>query len=253
MEGRTSGKRLGMTPNGSKVTVLTWLKNEEHIIPFFLRHYAFADEIIVWDNGSTDSSREILERHPKVTVHNWDTGGELRDDQLIEMKNFEYRKTGPGWKIIVDIDEFIWHPDILNLFDLSDQKGITLLQTEGFDMVSRNVPTDDGHTLLTDIIQEGRPNPMYSKCCVLREDCLLELNCGGHSPKSVAGRVVVSDNKYLKLLHYRYLSLELVMEKARRINMSDFNRKYQVALSQSSPEEMRKRWEEAWKGKIQVL
>ena len=242
-----------MTPKGSKVTVLTWLKDEEHIIPFFLRHYAFADEIIVWDNGSRDMSRELLEANPKVTVHDWDTGGELRDDQLIKMKNEEYLKTGPGWKIIVDIDEFIWHPDILNLFDYCDSRGVTLIQSEGYDMVSEHVPVDDGVSLLTDIVKYGRPNFMYSKVCVYKDGCVVVLNHGGHSVKTLGGNVMASDRAYLKLLHYRYLSRVLVMEKARRIKLSDFNRKAQVALLQSSPYEMSRRWEEAWNGKIRVL
>jgi len=242
-----------MTPRGAKITVLTWLKDEEHIIPFFLRHYAFADRIIAWDNGSTDRSREMLAANPRVEIRDWDTGGLLRDDQLLQMKNEEYRKTGPGWNFIVDIDEFVWHPFILPFLDECDARGITLPQTQGFDMVSLQMPADDGVTPLTDLVKEGRPNPMYNKISVLRDTCHILYWYGAHRIHSMSGRVIVSDQAYLKLLHYRYLSCDLVIEKAKRIRLSPQNIQLQVGLFQASPEAQRGRWEETWAGKITVL
>lgn len=242
-----------MTPKGSKITVLTWFKNEEHILPFFLRHYRFADQIIAWDNQSTDSSRAIMAADPRVTVNEWDSGGELRDDQLIRMKNEEYLKTGPGWNIIVDADEFVYHPEILTVFDLFDEKGITLATTMGFDMISIQLPADDGVSLLTDLVKEGCRTYMYDKPCVIRESCRVTYNYGAHTAARFEGRTVTTDKPYLKLLHYRFLSLALVMEKARRIKLSDQNRKIQVGGQQSSPEQMRRRWEETWKRRIRVF
>ena len=242
-----------MTHTGSKVTVLTWLKNEEHILPFFLRHYAFADEIIAWDNGSTDSSRRMLEANPKVSIRDWDSGGELRDDQLLQMKNEEYHHTGPGWKFIVDIDEFIWHENILMLLSMADSMGMTLLQTEGFDMVSMDLPIDDGVTPLTQIVKMGRPNPWYNKLCVVKHCCHIEYMPGAHTPRSLSGKVIVSDQPYLKLLHYRYLSRQFVMEKAKRIVLSEYNRNAQVGITQASPLAMERKWNATWHHRIQVL
>lgn len=242
-----------MTPRGTRITVLTWMKDEEHILPFFLRHYDFADRIIVWDNGSKDRSREMLEANPKVEIRTWDSGGELRDDQLRQMKNEEYRKTGPGWNFVVDVDEFVWSPNIKGFLDLCDIHGITLPQTQGFDMVSRQLPVDDGKSSLMDLVKEGRPNPMYNKFCVLRDTCQVTYWYGAHWMVDGKGRLVVSSEKKLKLLHFRYLSKELVMEKARRIVLSDENRKMQVGLENASPEKMGIKWEQTWAERLQVL
>ena len=95
-----------------KITVLSWMRNEEDIVPFFLRHYHFADEIIVWDNESTDRTKDILAKDKRVDIREWKTGGEMRDLELTKMKSEEYRKTGEGWKFIVDADEFAWHPNM---------------------------------------------------------------------------------------------------------------------------------------------
>jgi hypothetical protein len=242
-----------MTSSGAKVTVLTWIKNEEHIIPFFLRHYSFADRIIVWDNGSSDMSREMLEANPKVEVHDWDTNGELRDDELLRMKNDEYRKTGEGWNFIVDVDEFVWHPNILGFLKSCDDRGITMPGTVGYDMVSICLPVDDGHSILPDVVRQGRRNPAYDKCCVVRDNCHIAYKPGAHSASAVGGRIVGTDKPYLKLLHYRYLSKELVMEKARRINLSEYNRRCQVGIPQADPKMMAFRWDEAWRERVDVF
>ena len=242
-----------MTPAGAKITVLTWVKDEEHILPFFLRHYSFADKIIVFDNGSRDRSREILNADPRVEVKDWDSGGELRDDQLIQMKNEEYRKTGKGWSFIVDADEFVYHEEILRFLDWCDTTHVSLPLVEGFDMVSRTIPMDDGRSKLVDLVKDGRPNAMYNKLCVVRDTCLITYTHGAHSPKTLGGWVMSTEVPHLKLLHYRYLSMELVMEKASRINLSKQNREIQVGIAQADPMAMRLKWEEAWKGKTRVL
>jgi len=242
-----------MTPKGAKITVLTWLKDEEHIIPFFLRHYGFADRIIAWDNGSTDRSHEMLKANSKVEIRNWDSGGELRDDQLRQMKSEEYRNTGPGWNFIVDIDEFVWHPNILQFLDECDVRGITLPQTQGFDMVSCKLLVEDGKSSLMDLVKEGRPNPMYDKFCVVRDSCHINYWYGAHRVVDGKGHVIVSEQKMLKLLHFRFLSKELVMQKAARIKLSDSNRKLQVGIENASPGIMAARWEEIWANRVQVL
>ena len=242
-----------MTPNGSKITVLTFLKDEEHILPFFLRHYSFADRIIAFDNGSRDRSLDILSADRRVEIRNWDSGGELRDDQLIQLKSEEYRKTGPGWNFIVDADEFVYHKDILRFLDWCDSVRVSLPLTEGFDMVSEHVPMDDGRAKLVDLIKDGRKNTWYNKSCVVRHTCLISYGFGAHGLSALGGWAMATDHPYLKLLHYRYLSKVLVMEKARRINLSKENKKLEVGIAQANPGLMGKRWEDAWNGKMRVI
>ena len=120
-------------------------------------------------------------------------------------------------------------------------------------MVSEHLPSDDGKSNLIDLIKEGRPNGMYNKLCVVRHTCLIEYNLGAHKPKTIGGWAMSTDKPYLKLLHYRYLSLDLVLEKARRINLSNENKKVLIGITQATPELMKARWKEAWRAKIRVL
>jgi len=75
-----------------KIIVITVCKNEEKMLPWFLRHYDFADEIHIHDNGSTDGSLKILASNPKVKIITFTTDGR-NDKAIAEVKN-TYYKTG---------------------------------------------------------------------------------------------------------------------------------------------------------------
>ena len=45
-----------------KITLYTICYNEQEMLPYFLNHYSkMVDKIVVYDNYSTDNSRQILE------------------------------------------------------------------------------------------------------------------------------------------------------------------------------------------------
>ena len=45
-----------------KITLYTICYNEQEMLPYFLNHYSkMVDKIVVYDNQSTDNSRQILE------------------------------------------------------------------------------------------------------------------------------------------------------------------------------------------------
>lgn len=237
------------------ITVFSWMRNEEDILPFFLRHYSFANRLIVWDNESTDRTREILKADPRVEVRDWITGGEMRDLELMKMKSNEYRNTGDGWKIIVDADEFVWHPSIgVNIYlEMCDGRGITIPQIMGYDMVSDLMPVDDGKSLLVDLVKDGIRSVRYDKVCVIRDCVNIEYGPGCHGYLGASGRMMASREMDLRLLHYRYLSKERVVRKAVEYKPSEDNRKYGMGVENNNVEEMSKRWEEAWSNKERVI
>ncbi len=92
------------------VHVLCW--NEEVLIPYFLDHYSFADKIILYDHESDDNSLDLLSDN--VEVKTYSTGGEIRDDIWIDIKNNCW-KTSRGeadFVIVCDMDEFLYHPNM---------------------------------------------------------------------------------------------------------------------------------------------
>ena len=229
------------------------MRNEEDMIPFFLRHYSFANKLIVWDNESTDGTRKILESDPRVEVRDWMTHGKMRDLELTRMKSHEYRSTGPGWKMIVDADEFVWHRDMRKYLEMCDRVGITVPQVVGYDMVSDSMPKDDGVSLMTDIVRDGVRSQRYDKACVLRDCVEIEYGPGCHGFLSFKGRAIVSSDQDLKLLHYRYLSKERVERKAKEYKPSEENLRYGFGTENHDVGLMVSRWEEIWKSKGRVI
>jgi hypothetical protein len=234
------------------ITVFTWVKNEADIVPFFLRHYSFADKIIAWDNESTDDTRSILKSDSRVEVRDWVTGG-MNDFELAQMKSEAYRDTGEGWKIVVDVDEFLWHPDIRALLNEYDAKGITVPGVKGRSMVSKEMPVNDGKSLLTDLVKDGIPDPWYSKFCIFRECVQVEYHLGAHQLKSITGRIVKAEKKDFLLLHFKHLSLERVIRKAKNFTLSEANIKAGIAYDNWNPVLMAERWNRDWNNKGKVI
>jgi Glycosyl transferase family 2 len=89
-----------------KVSVISRWYNEEFFAPFFLSHYAWADEIIVLlDTTITDKSAEIVSRYPNARVEMKDTGGVLNDRVLSDMMSDYAAASKSDWVIRADADE----------------------------------------------------------------------------------------------------------------------------------------------------
>jgi len=200
------------------ITVITIVKNEEIMLPFFLRHYeCIGDRIIINDNGSCDRTRTIAAKHEKVQVVQFDTNGELRDSRHTEIKNSLYRTIQSEWFIVVDCDEFIWHPVDVRSYLLQCAKvGISLPRIDGFQMLGSEVPKEDGKLRLTDRIKVGIPDSFYSKRAVFHRRVSINYGPGAHVAHP-EGEVVESEKAELKLLHYRWLSEEYSISKARNV------------------------------------
>jgi len=193
-----------------KISVIAVCKNEERMLPWFLRHYAFADEIHIHDNGSTDGSLGIMAANPKVSVSNLITEG-LDDGVIVAVKNCYYKTLDSDWFIIVDIDEFVFireyggKPcDIRRYLEMCQAGDITLPQVSGYQMVGNGWPEDDGKSLLVDICKIGAPDAFFSKRVVVQKRVNINYEVGCHRCNPT-GFVVHSNDISLKLLHYHWL------------------------------------------------
>ena len=205
-----------------KITVITVAKNEQTLLPFFLRHYNFADEILLYDNQSSDATVSIARASPKVKVLNLYTCDQYQDSMLLAMKSQIYRVLPGDWFIMVDIDEFVWHPDgIRPYLEMCSGGGCTLPQVRGFDMIGTEVPSDDGASSLLDIIKIGVHNPLYSKRVLVHKDVEINYRPGCHQCMPL-GHATAWPQTEVKLLHYKWLSEDYVLSRAedRLCNMS---------------------------------
>jgi glycosyltransferase involved in cell wall biosynthesis len=238
------------------ITVLTWARNEEEIMPFFLRHYSFADRIIVWDNGSDDRTAEIVEAHPKAELRTWDTGGVFNEVEHTRVKSEEYRNTGPGWKIVVDTDEFLWvEGGMPGFLRHCHRLGISVAPSTGYDMIAEEMPVDDGESQLAGLVKMGVRSPRYDKMCLFGACIDVRYRHGCHTCEC-HGNVIVPNKPCVKLLHYHWLSLEKVTRRTAFL-ASVYHREQQkkmgLGLEVTDSEWQTNRWRHIWEHKKQII
>ena len=99
------------------ITVITAWYNEEFLASIFLRHYLFADEIIILlDESNSDDTVRLLNGYkkrfdvPVLTIKILDMPNGMDDRLKQKQINDEYKSIDNGWVIIADADEFIFIP-----------------------------------------------------------------------------------------------------------------------------------------------
>jgi hypothetical protein len=198
--------------------------NEIKLLPHFLRHYSFADHIYVHDNFSDDGSREYLKDMPNVTVVDYDSGGELRDDLHLQRKNNDWKASRgkAEWVIVCDVDEFVYSPILIEELQ-SFPNDVAMVHPEGFQMVSGRFENTDN--LLVDEHQMGYAEDLYSKICLFRPELVKDTNYlpGCHQCEPIHdGRLIKSE---IKLLHYSHLGQKETWNRIllRRNRLSEIN------------------------------
>lgn len=109
--------------NNSCFICITPVKNEAWILPYFLEiNSHWADKIIVVDQGSTDGSLEILEKHPKVILIK-NERKEYDEAYRSQLLWESARKVGGKKRIVIalDADEYI-PPELIHLSEWKSLK-----------------------------------------------------------------------------------------------------------------------------------
>jgi len=191
-----------------KVHVFTMAHNESYIIPYFVRHYRSCFptcDITIFDNESTDKTASISHNLGCKVIPIY-SGGYV-DQLLLDIKNEQWKKSQAEWVVVCDTDEFL-QIDQTELERL-DTAGVTILRTQGFDMVG-----EDGNL---EKISDRYPNGWYSKAICFKRTEIESINYtpGAHHCNPV-GRVQWSKLTY-DLFHYKFLSLNLTLERTKHI------------------------------------
>lgn len=204
-------------------------KNEARIIPYFLFHYDdFVDKFVIFDNGSTDGSLELLASNPKVKIVPFDTENKFDSMCVDKIKSSEWKASRgiADFVIVCDMDEFLHHPNMHALIDLLRARSFTMVHAYGYQMASEVLPAFTSQAI-TSIIKRGVADERhYSKTIMFVPDRIEEINYdSGCHTCNPTGEVKIFRSPDAKLLHYKFVDRDEVMRKLRA---------YRASLSESS-------------------
>ena len=222
-----------------EIDVFAICYNEEKMLPYFMRYYSqFANTINIYDNFSTDKSRNIIMEYNNVSIIPYDSNNQIRDDIYLEIKNSCYKNSKADWVIVCDIDEFVYHP---NLLEALENSKATVIRPAGYEMFSENFPSGD--SMIFDQIKTGIPYPNSSKTCLFKPDVDINFTPGCHL-SNPTGNVILDENSEIKLLHYKHLSRDYVIERYRNYvnRLSDINKKKKWGYHYSQTENEINKW-----------
>ncbi len=237
------------------ITAIVPIYNEERILPFFLDYYTrICDYIVFYDGSSTDRSRDIIvdwmnrglgceiELRVNRTVGTLDVYGEsyakCPNLSLHYVRTHGWRSLFPAidgvleWVLVVDCDEFVWHPDgVRNKLASYKSQGVYFPSPSNIQMMSRSFPAYHGQNLV-DTVTQGYIDWSIEGVKRLAFDTSIKKN---YNFKEF-GYIVAGENTYdsepiidrLKVLHYPKLGFDFYKErtKLKGHRLSEDNKKF---------------------------
>lgn len=178
------------------------------MMPFFLRHYStFADKIVVWDEQSTDGTREMVTECPVAELREWPFRG-LDDEKFVLAQN-HWWKPDRGrfdWVMWPDVDELLFHPAARTLLEKRQRQGFDLIPAWGYAMIPPHPPANDGRSQFYDLCRQGVPTPNYNKTIIWNPRVNPEFDYGRHYLRRQVGNPSpVAD---FRLFHCHFLGAD---------------------------------------------
>ncbi len=218
------GRREGREPmrrSGPRVHLYATCWNEIRQLGFFFRHYdPIVQRYVIFDDGSTDGSLDLLRGHPKVEIRRF----YRRDAEsfvLSELDLFnncwkESRgfRGGPiaEWVITCNVDEHLVHADLAGYLAQCQRDGITVIPALGFQMFTDAFPDPGEHLSMTRT--RGVRELDDCKLILFSPTAVREINhaIGGHAA-APEGRIVAPERDEVMLLNYQLLGIEYTLER----------------------------------------
>lgn len=192
-----------------KIETFCLCNNEERLITYFMRHYSQFSDVILLESNSTDRTVEIASALG-AEVWTYDVPDEINDQWFMDIKNSCWKESTADWVMVVDADEFIYHPNIVRILEETDA---TVFFPRLWNMFADVFPTTEGQ--IYEEVTGGREGG--GKMNIFRPSDIQEINyaIGCHSAKP-KGNVKINTTSEIMTLHMRHLSKEYVIERNAR-------------------------------------
>jgi hypothetical protein len=194
-----------------KITFFATCYNEKEQLPKFVSHYRerFPEcHIVIWDNHSTDGSREIA-KNLGCEIRDYEFPNGFNEHVHQDLKDRSWRESETEWSCVQDMDELcdIWEADLIR----EDLAGTSHIRFEGYDMINMS---DDPDSIDLDS-SWGKRNPMYDKTTFINRSRLTEVNWGiGCHNCNPRGQIRIQKGRY-KMFHNKYIGLNWILERVR--------------------------------------
>ncbi len=200
------------------ITLYTLMYNEEQILPYFLKHYSkYVNKIVVRNNQSTDNSIQILKnwKDCEIEIIDFTTDNHYDERALTDFRNNCWKDgDNSDYVIVCDMDELLYHPDLISY--LKKNNDVDYFTPIGYDMIGNEIPTDYDKQIY-EIIKTGVPNPNYNKSILFKRNTIMDTGygVGAHTSNFIGVNDLnkMNYNNDLKLLHYKWLSSDYVINK----------------------------------------
>jgi hypothetical protein len=193
-----------------KILTVAMARNEQDMVLHFVRYYRQFSDVTIWDDQSDDDTAAVA-RAEGATVLSLSQHEPELEYRLLWVKNDGWKKWRDqyDWMIVVDVDEFLYHEDLVGALRHARELKATILSPSGYQMVSPHPPIADQP--LPYAVRRGEISPMYSKNCCFNPKKIHEIGyyVGAHF-NAPSGTILMLPYPGLKLLHYHYMSAERV-------------------------------------------
>lgn len=223
-----------------KIAAITMVCNEASLLPYFLHHYNYLDEIyILYEIDSTDDTLKILKQASNVIIKNCHIEGGFDDIDKVDYINNTLHTIETDWVYVVDCDEFIFPPQESpeDFLIRQDRENYNVVRA-GMFQVYRNRTDKDLDPSLPPILQRvhGDPdlfstvrgpnkdsNVNYVKPIVVKPSTGLRFQPGNHV---VEGDIRVSPELYIGT-HWQMADPTIAIDRRikNKVRMSERNKK----------------------------